>query len=129
MRTLFSLLILMVGLLVVMAPDIVQASTSVSSVKASVIEPVEIAPAPMAQEEGGVQATPEQTNIGQETTSNFFSDNWGALILGLLGFIDLVARLTPTEKDNSIVNFLLSLFNAIIPNFKKGGGSFRLLSK
>ena len=49
--------------------------------------------------------------------------------MGLLGFIDLVARLTPTEKDNSIVNFLLTLFNAIIPNFKKGGGSFKLLSK
>jgi len=120
-------LILMVGLLIVMPPDTVQASTpNQNSFMADIGN---VAPAPMAQEEGGVQATPEQTNIGQETTSNFFSDNWGALILGLLGFIDLVARLTPTEKDNSIVNFLLSLFNAIIPNFKKGGGSFRLLSK
>jgi len=122
-------MILLVGLLVVMPQDTVQASTSVSSVKASVIEPVEIAPAAMAQEEGGVQVTPEQTNVGQETAGNFFSENWLALILGLFGFFDLVARLTPTEKDNSIVNFLLSLFNAIIPNFKKGGGSFRLLSK
>ena len=129
MRTLFSLLILMVGLLVVMPSTQIQASTSISSVNASFIEPVEIAPAPMVLEEGGVQVAPEQTNIGQETTSNFLLDNWGALILGLLGFIDLVARLTPTEKDNSIVNFLLSLFNAIIPNFKKGGGSFKLLLK
>ncbi len=129
MRTLFSLLILMVGLLVVMPSTPIQASTSISSVNASFIEPVEIAPAPMVQEEGGVQATPEQTNVGQATTDSFLLDNWGALILGFLGFIDLVARLTPTEKDNSIVNFLLSLFNAIIPNFKKGGGSFKLLSK
>ena len=89
----------------------------------------EIAPAASAQKEGGVQVTPEQTNVEQETAKNFLTDNWGVLLLGLLGFFDLVARLTPTEKDNSIVNFLLTVFNAIIPNFRKGGGSFRLLSK
>ncbi len=116
-------------MLVVMPPAKVQASTSVSSVKASVIDPVEMTPAAMALEEGGVRVTPEQTNVGQETVENFFSENWVALILGLLGFFDLVARLTPTEKDNSIINFLLSLFNAIIPNFKKGRGNFTLLSK
>ena len=89
----------------------------------------EIAPAALAQEEGGVQVTPEQTNVEQQTAGNFLTDNWGVLLLGMLGFFDLVARLTPTEKDNSIVNFLLTVFNAIIPNFRKGGGSFRLLSK
>ena len=52
----------------------------------------------------------------------FFTNNWGALLLGLLGFADLVTRLTPTEKDNSILNFLSSILNAIIPNLKKGGG-------
>ena len=88
-----------------------------------------MSPAVFAQEEGGVQTPPEQTNVEQKTDGNFFSDNWGALLMGILGFIDLVARLTPTEKDNSIVNFLMTLFNAIIPNFKKGGGSFKLLSK
>jgi hypothetical protein len=129
MKTLFSFLILLVGLLLVMPPETVQASISTSSVNASVIGPAEIAPAPMVQVEGGVQVAPEQTNVGLYTAGNFFSENWGALILGLLGFFDLIARLTPTEKDNSIVNFLLSLFNTIIPNFKKGGGSFRLLSK
>jgi hypothetical protein len=60
---------------------------------------------------------------------DFFLNNWVALLLGLLGFFDLIARLIPTEKDNSIVNFLMTLFNAIIPNLKKGGGSLKLLSK
>lgn len=55
---------------------------------------------------------------------SFFSNNWGTLVLGLLGFLDVVARLTPTEKDNSIVNLLVTVINAIIPNFKKGGGRF-----
>ena len=56
--------------------------------------------------------------------SNFFFNNWGALLMGLLGFADLVTRLTPSVKDNSILNFLSSVINAIIPNLKKGGGTF-----
>jgi len=55
---------------------------------------------------------------------NFFTNNWGALLMGLLGFADLVARLTPSVKDNSILNLLNTIINAIIPNLKKGGGSF-----
>ena len=58
------------------------------------------------------------------STGNFFTNNWGALLMGLLGFADLVARLTPSVKDNSILNFLSTILNAIIPNLKKGGGSF-----
>jgi hypothetical protein len=92
-----------------------------------VVENKNTAPVALAKQEGAVHIEPEKTNLGQESTS-IFSDNWGALLMGLLGFIDLVAGLTPMEKDNSIVNFLLTLFNAIIPNFKKGGGSFKLLS-
>jgi len=57
-------------------------------------------------------------------TGNFFTNNWGALLMGLLGFADLVARLTPSVKDNSILNFLSTILNAIIPNLKKGGGQF-----
>jgi len=129
MKTFVSFMILMIGLLV-SGPygNQVQASNRPDQTSL-VVDNHQIAPAALAQEEGGVQAEPEQTNVGQESASNFFSDNWGALLMGVLGFVDLVARLTPSEKDNSIVNFLLTLFNAIIPNFKKGGGSFKLLSK
>jgi len=129
MKTFVSLMILMIGLLVTLPyGNQVQASNP-SDQTSFVVDNQNTAPAALAQEEGGVQVEPEQTNLGQESASNFFSDNWGALLLGILGFIDLVARLTPTEKDNSIINFLMTLFNAIIPNFKKGGGSFKLLSK
>jgi len=129
MRKFLSLMILMIGLLVTLPPgNQVQASNPVDQTS-FVVENQRTAPVALAQEEGGVQVEPEQTNVKQESANNFFSDNWGALVLGILGFIDLVARLTPSEKDNSIVNFLTTLFNAIIPNFKKGGGSFKLLSK
>ncbi len=92
----------------------------------------EIAPAASAQEEGGedLQGTTIEKSVPELVEGgNFLTDNWGVLLLGLLGFFDLIVRLTPTEKDNSIVNFLLTVFNAIIPNFRKGGGSFKLLSK
>ena len=129
MKTLFSVMILLIGLLVTL-PQGNQAKASVLPDQTTIaVDNQSTAPAALAQEDGGVPATPEKTNVGQESTGNFFSDNWGALVIGLLGFFDVVARLTPTEKDNSIVNFLMTLFNAIIPNFKKGGGSFKLLSK
>jgi len=129
MKTFVSLMILMIGLLVSLPPGNQVQASNPGDQTSFVVENQRSAPVALAQEEGGVQAEPEQTNIKQESTNNFFSDNWGALLLGILGFIDLVARLTPSEKDNSIVNFLTTLLNAIIPNFKKGGGSFKLLSK
>lgn len=62
------------------------------------------------------------TEASDGTFGGFISANWGKLVLGLLSFYDLVARLTPTEKDNTIVTFLTKLLNAVIPNNKKGGG-------
>ena len=129
MKTFVSLMILMIGLLVTLPYGNQVQASNLTDQTSFVVDNHQIAPAALAQEEGGVPVTPEKTNIGQETTSNFLLDNWGALILGLLAFLETIARLTPTEKDNSIVNFLMTLFNAIIPNFKKGGGSYKLLSK
>ena len=132
MRKFRSVMILMIGLLAIFHPgDHVKAST-LPDQTSIVVENPNSTPASVAQEEGGVAST--ESTIGTPVPElaeggNFFSDNWRALLLGLLGFIDLVARLTPTEKDNSIINFLMTLFNAIIPNFRKGGGRFRLLSK
>ena len=122
-------MILMIGLLFSF-PKGSPLQAAIASEQTSIeVDNPNIEPEASTREEGGAQVTPEQTNVEKQTYGNFFSENWGALLLGLLGFFDLVARLTPTEKDNSIVNFLLTVFNAIIPNFRKGGGSFRLLSK
>ena len=131
-------MILMIGLLFCFPQgNQVKASSLPDQTSVSVDNP-NIEPAVSVQEEGGVASTSSATeesipavgeSIEPAEEGNFFSDNWVALLLGLLGFFDLVARLTPTEKDNSIVNFLMTLFNAIIPNFRKGGGSFKLLSK
>ncbi len=133
MKTFISLMILMIGLLVTLPyGNQVQASNP-GDHTSFVVDNPSTAPAALVQEEGGVGSTDSPTLEAMVAeppeAGNFFFDNWGALLMGILGFIDLVARLTPTEKDNSIVNFLMTLFKAIIPNFKKGGGSFKLQSK
>ncbi len=126
----------MVGLLM-LSPSISRSNATTSKdQKAKLAGQQLIAPTVSAQEEGGIDPTGSTVDnsvsesAGENAdTGNFFADNWGALLMGLLGFFDLVARLTPTEKDNSIINFLMSLFNTLVPNLKKGGGSFKLLSK
>ena len=141
MKNFLSVMILMIGLIFSFPQGNQVKASSLPDQTSITADNPEIAPAASAQKEGGVASTSSATNelapavpaVGELVEPvegrNFLIENWGALLLGLLGFFDLVARLTPTEKDNSIVNFLLTVFNAIIPNFRKGGGSFRLLSK
>ncbi|HAH23779.1 MAG TPA: hypothetical protein DCL77_08480 [Prolixibacteraceae bacterium] len=120
MKNIISVIIFMIVLCVTITDNQVMASSSILSSGNT---------ATLAGEQGDVQIAFEQTTIGNEVSGNFFADNWGHLLIGLLGFFDVVARLTPTTKDNSIVNFLTTVINAIIPNFKKGGGLFKLQSQ
>jgi hypothetical protein len=52
--------------------------------------------------------------------------NWLELLLGLLAFIEIVVRLTPTKRDDSIIDWIHKLLSAIIPNKIKGGGLFKI---
>jgi hypothetical protein len=138
MKTFLLLIILMISILVTLPPGNQVQASNPGDQTSFLVDNQSTALAALTQEKGGVVSASSDTEDPNVAVSklvepveggNFFSDNWGALVLGLFGFIDLVARLTPTEKDNSIVNFLMTLLNSIIPNFKKGGGSFKLLSK
>ena len=131
-------MILMIGLIFTLPQSNQVKASSLPDQTSITADNPKIAPAASAREKVGVASTGTATNelasaVGELVEpvegGNFITENWGVLLLGLLGFFDLIARLTPTEKDNSIVNFLLTVFNAIIPNFRKGGGSFKLLSK
>ena len=116
MKSLISAMILMMILLVsVTACSQTAASTSADN-DATVTQQVKIS--------GPVAIESVVTEASDGTAGNFFFENWGKLLLGLLSFYDLVARLTPSEKDNSVVSFLTKLLNVVIPNFKKGGGIF-----
>lgn len=48
--------------------------------------------------------------------------NWIWLLPALLALAETIVRLTPSEKDNSILNWLKALFDKAFPNFKTGGG-------
>ena len=119
MKNIITAFILMVGLFLTMA-----FGNQLMASHPELVSGPQIASADLTLHAGDVQIAFEQTNIGNKISGNFFSENWGAMVIGLLGFFDLLARLTPTTRDNSIVNFLTAMINAIIPNFKKGGGSF-----
>jgi|TARA_R110002012_G_scaffold57810_1_gene149241 hypothetical protein len=52
----------------------------------------------------------------------FIGQNWLELLIGFMAFLKIVINLTPTEEDNKIFSWIDSIFNAIVPNYKKGGG-------
>lgn len=41
---------------------------------------------------------------------------WTEILLAILGIAEIIVRLTPTEKDNSILNKIMWLVNKLIPN-------------
>jgi hypothetical protein len=53
---------------------------------------------------------------------DFIFSNWLELLIGLMAFVKIITNLTPTEDDNKVFSYLDNIFNAIIPNYKKGGG-------
>mgnify|MGYP000904865785 CR=1 FL=1 len=46
-----------------------------------------------------------------------------AVILAAATFIEVIVRITPTEKDNAWFSWLKSILDKIIPNNKVGGGT------
>ena len=119
MKKLIVYLFLVMGIMIVQAM-VTQAdsSVSVSAEQATVhLQNRQTATATVTQEIGVVQM-----DLEKETPKDFIRQNWGALTLGLMGFFEVVARLTPTNKDNTILNLLTTILNTLIPNFKKGGG-------
>lgn len=114
MKTFISAMLMMLILLVsVTACSQSDASTSADN-DATVTQQVKIS--------GPVAIESAITESSDGSVGGFISANWGKLFLGLLSFYEMVARMTPTEKDNTIVTFLTKLLNAVIPNRKKGGG-------
>jgi len=58
------------------------------------------------------------------TTKNFLLDNWGKLSLAFLAFLEVVARLTPSVTDNTVITFIKKLLDSFIPNKNTNGTLF-----
>ena len=59
----------------------------------------------------------------------FITGHMAELIFGLLAFAEIIVRLTPTKKDDSILNFIITIIDALFPNRRKNGGKFTLSSQ
>lgn len=73
---------------------------------------------------GDLEVNFEKKQTVANLSGGFISNNWGVLTLSLLAFAETIVRLTPSEKDNSILKLISTILNSIIPNLKKGGGVF-----
>lgn len=51
--------------------------------------------------------------------TEFLTQNWGELTIGLLAFVKIIVNLTPTEKDNQVFGWMDSLINMIVSDNRK----------
>ena len=59
----------------------------------------------------------------------FTSLEFKEIIFLILGLLEVVVRLTPSEKDNSILNKVLWLVDKLVPNKSKDGKKHKLFNK
>jgi hypothetical protein len=55
----------------------------------------------------------------------FIVSHWAELLLAFLGFVEVIVRLTPTEKDNAWFNWIKQIIDALVPNRSKYGGTHK----
>jgi hypothetical protein len=56
----------------------------------------------------------------------YIQENWAtiiSIIVAAMPLIDVVVRLTPTKKDDTILGIIVKLLQKFIPNKKTGGGT------
>ncbi len=56
---------------------------------------------------------------------DFISEHWIVLLAALIGLGEVIVRLTPSKKDNSILTLIKVIIDALIPNFKVRGGTHK----
>lgn len=49
--------------------------------------------------------------------------SWHEIVLAIVGLLEIIVRLTPTDKDNSILNKIIWVVNKLIPNKTKRGNT------
>jgi hypothetical protein len=64
-----------------------------------------------------------ESDVVKDGVYGFLLNNWKALLLALFGFIETIVRLTKTERDNSIFNYIKTILDWLLPNRKTDGGT------
>lgn len=107
--------------------------------KAGITDPVSIVetktpPLPVMYSQAPVDAVDVDT-VGTDTGEDpappvesggagaWLKKYWGELLLLLFPILEFITRLTPSDKDNSILNFLKFIIDKIVPNRRTEGGT------
>jgi hypothetical protein len=101
------------------APDLIAQATDDAGVDDEVITQDSTGTAEEPPVEDPVEEDP---TIWQEFWG-WLKLNWVAFLLGLIGVIEIVVNLTPTQKDNAWFIWLREIIQSIIPNRRSGGGT------
>lgn len=117
MRNIISCMFLLFGMFLMQSTQVVAAGTESGDQQSVKVENRQTATATVTQEIGMVQVESAKQSAG-----DFLAHNWGILSLSLISFLEVITRLTPSVKDNTVLTFLSTVLNVLIPNLKKGGG-------
>ena len=74
---------------------------------------------------GGMVMAQGAEVVQDQSFWEILKENIGTVIWGLIGFITVIVRLTPTKRDDEILNWIIKILNVIIPNRKEGGGTHK----
>jgi len=66
----------------------------------------------------------EQQSDTAGNAAGFLGISWENISFAVLSVIEVIARIIPSAKDNSILNFISRFVNNLVPNLRKDGGSF-----
>lgn len=75
-----------------------------------------------------VDSTAVESTEAASQIMKFIAENWLTLVSSALPLAWAIARLTPTDKDDKVLAFIVKLLEAI-PDNKKGGGTHEKHSK
>ncbi|HET6557502.1 MAG TPA: hypothetical protein VFG54_09325 [Prolixibacteraceae bacterium] len=117
MRNIISCMLLLIGMFLMQSTEVNASAVASGDQQTVKVENRQTATATVTQEMGVIQVESEKQSLG-----GFLAHNWGILSLSLISFLEVVTRLTPSVKDNTVLTFLSNVLNVLIPNLKKGGG-------
>lgn len=113
------------------APVVAHPERSVQSEKVPSTQTVkstnslEVARSQLSNGDDDTGIPPDDTTPVQEQSGAlaFILANLTTIVWALVALVEVIVRLTPTEKDNSILSFIVDLLSKIIPNRRTGGGT------
>ena len=75
-------------------------------------------------EEDGTIAMIDKMNSVSNVDDILENLDWQVILWSLVAILEVVVRLTPSEKDNSILNKVVWVLGKLVPNKKKDGKTF-----